>query len=121
MQASRAIRWAMIVQIVAARCPIRADKPAKAELYNSIREALSNISISVIGVEHDKENRNYPYKVLLDFVYNGEPISYLQFDYFDGSGYVKGESIKDGRGAILMKQLPEQNIVFANDGLEFNL
>lgn len=84
------------------------DKPAKAELYNSIREALSNISISVIGVEHDKENRNYPYKILLDFVYNGEPISYLQFDYFDGSGYVKGESIKDGRGAILMKQLPEE-------------
>lgn len=84
------------------------DKPAKAELYDNIREALNNIKVSVIGVEQDKENRNYPYKVMLDFIYNGEPISFLQFDYFDGSGYVKGESIKDGRGAILMKQLPDE-------------
>ena len=93
------------------------DKPAKAQLYNSIREALGNIDISVIAVEQDKNNRNYPYKILLDFVYKGEPISFLQFDYFDGSGYVKGESIKDGRGAILMKQLPDEvtiNIDYLN-------
>ena len=102
--------WAyVLLQTFVDDDPIKiGDKPAKAQLYDNIREALSNINVSVIGVEQDKENRNYPYKVMLDFVYNGEPICYLQFDYFDGSGYVKGESIKDGRGAILMKQLPEE-------------
>lgn len=80
-------------------------KPAKAYLYETVREGLNNISIDIIGIEQNKQNRNYPYKVFADFTYKGEPISFLQFDYFDGSGFIHGESIKDGRGVILMKQL----------------
>ncbi len=83
-------------------------RPAKAYLYESIREALNDITISVIAIEQDKKSRNYPYKVFLDFTYNEEPIGFLQFDYFDGSEWVRNESIKDGRGIVLMKQLPDQ-------------
>jgi hypothetical protein len=87
------------------------DKPAKSVIYDEIREILNDIKVSIIGIENDKTNRNYPYKVFLDFTYNDEPIGYLQFDYFDGGSWVKGESIKDGRGVVLMTQLtPELQV-----------
>ena len=92
--------------------PILIDnKPAKAAIYSAIREGLNNMSISVIGIENDKNNRNYPYKLFLDFTYEDMPIGFLQFDYFDGNAWVQGETIKDGRGVVLMKQLtPELQI-----------
>ena len=87
------------------------EKPAKAVIYSAIRDGLNNISINVIGIEQDKNNRNYPYKLFLDFTYDDMPIGFLQFDYFDGNAWVQGETIKDGRGVVLMKQLtPELKI-----------
>lgn len=92
--------------------PILIDgKPAKPAIYEDIRGTLNGMTISVIGIENDKTNRNYPYKVFLDFTYDGAPIGYLQFDYFDGGSWVKGESIKDGRGVVMMTKLePELQI-----------
>ena len=84
---------------------------AKQWLHEQIREILNKIEISVIAIEQDKDNRNYPYKLYLDFIYEKEPISYLRFGYFDGSGRVEGESVKDGRSVILVKHLePEIGI-----------
>lgn len=89
--------------------PIEVDgRSARSYLYEEIRSALRDIKISVIAVERNDENRNYPYKMFLDFTYQGEPIGFLKFDYFDGSGYVYGESISDGRGVVLMKQLTDE-------------
>lgn len=92
--------------------PIKVDNlPARQWLHEQIRNILSKIEISVIAIEHDKDNRNYPYKLYLDFVYDDELISYLRFGYFDGSGRVEGESVKDGRSIIQVKHLePEIGI-----------
>ena len=89
--------------------PIKIDGevPARQWLLSQLRSILDSIVVRVIAVEQDKQNRNYPYKVFLDFTHEGEPINYLKFGYFDGGGYIDGESIKDGRGVIAMKQLPE--------------
>ena len=81
--------------------------PACQWLLSRVREMLEAIEVCVIGIEHDKQNRNYPYKLFLDVTYKKEPVSFLTFRYFDGAGYVDGETVKDGRSAILMKQLPE--------------
>ena len=69
-----------------------------------LRNILNKIKISVIGIEVDKANKNYPHKLYLDFIYDGEPISYLQFAYFDGRGW-SNESIKDGRSVIQVANL----------------
>ena len=76
-------------------------------LLTAIRTLLDDINISVIGVKQDKENKNYPYTLYLDFTYQGEPIPSICFAYFDGSGTVEGESVKDGRSTIVMKKLPD--------------
>ena len=104
--------YALLYTYHDANNPILIDgKPAKTAIYEDIRRALNSMTISVIGIENDKSNRNYPYKVFLDFTYDGAPIGYLQFDYFDGGGWVKGESIKDGRGVVMMTKLdPELQI-----------
>ena len=81
--------------------------PARQWLTSQVREMLDGIDVQVIGVEQDKQNRNYPYKLFVDVTYKGEPVNYLVFRYFDGAGYVDGETVKDGRSTILMKQLPE--------------
>ena len=80
---------------------------AEQVVHSKIREILNNISVSVIGIEEDKSNRNYPYKLFLDFIYNGEPMPSISFSYFDGSGTIDGESVKDGRSMVTMKKLPE--------------
>lgn len=82
--------------------------PARQWLLTQVRTMLGDIEVSVIGIEQDKQNRNYPYKLFLDVTHKGEPVSYLCFRYFDGSGFVEGESVKDGRSTIQMKSLPEQ-------------
>lgn len=82
--------------------------PARQWLLTQVRTMLDDIKIDVIGIEQDKQNRNYPYKLFLDVTHKGEPVSYLCFRYFDGSGFVEGESVKDGRSTIQMKSLPEQ-------------
>ena len=69
-----------------------------------LRNILNKIKISVIGIEVDKANKNYPHKLYLDFIYDGEPISYLQFAYFDGRGW-SNESIKDGRSVVQVANL----------------
>lgn len=84
---------------------------AKQWLYNELRQILSKIEVSVIAIMQDGTNRNYPYQLFLDFVYNGEPISYMQFGFFDGRGFVENESVKDGRGMIQVANLePEITI-----------
>ena len=80
---------------------------AEQMLHSKIREILGDITVSVIGIEEDKKNRNYPYKLFLDFLYNGEPIPSITFSYFDGSGTIDGECVKDGRSVVTMKKLPE--------------
>lgn len=92
--------------------PITVDSvPAKQWLYSQLREALDNIEITIIATEEDKSNRNYPYKLFLDFTYKGDPVSYLKFGFFDGGGYVENESVKDGRAVIMVKHLePEIGI-----------
>ena len=87
---------------------VEGEHPARQWLLSQLREILGKIDVRVIAVEQDKQNRNYPYKLFLDFTYDNEPISYLKFGYFDGGGYVEGESIKDGRGTIFMKQLLDE-------------
>ncbi|MBR6655102.1 MAG: hypothetical protein IKL20_00660 [Alistipes sp.] len=89
--------------------PISVDGvAAKQWLLSQLRDILTNIKVSVILVEKDKENRNYPYKLYLDFVYDEEPIGYLRFGYFDGRSFTENESVKDGRGVIQMSQLPSE-------------
>ena len=84
---------------------------AKQWLYEQLRNILNEINVAVIAIEQDKNNRNYPYKLYLDFVYDGAPISYLRFGFFDGTGYVESESVKDGRSVIQIKHLePEISI-----------
>ena len=92
--------------------PIKVNgTPANQWLHQQIRNILNKIEISVIGIEQDNNNRNYPYKIYLDFVYENEPISYLRFGYFDGSNRVESESVKDGRSIIWHKFLePEITI-----------
>lgn len=88
--------------------PITVDeKPAQAYIHEAIRQCLNDIDIRVISVEHDKENRNYPYKVYVDFSYDDMPVSYLEFQYWDGSGYIS-DGIKDGRGILGMRQKPDE-------------
>ena len=80
---------------------------ASITLGSKIRQILNDIQISVIGIEEDKQNKNYPYKVMLDFMYQNKPISSLTFGFFDGTGTVKDEMVKDGRAMIQMKKLSE--------------
>lgn len=76
-------------------------------LQSKVREILNNIKVSIIAIEEDKQNKNYPYKVMLDFIYNGSPLPSITYSYFDGSGTVSDEMVKDGRAMIQMKKLPE--------------
>ena len=54
---------------------------ASITLGSKIRQMLNDIQISVIGIEEDKQNKNYPYKVMLDFMYQNKPISSLTFGF----------------------------------------
>lgn len=76
-------------------------------LQSKVREILNNIKVSIIAIEEDKQNKNYPYKVMLDFIYNDSPLPSITYSYFDGSGTVSDEMVKDGRAMIQMKKLPE--------------
>lgn len=80
---------------------------AREWLLAQMRSVLDDIKISVIGAEQDKDNKNYPYTLFLDFVYKGDPLSNITFSYFDGSGMVDGQTVKDGRGMVSMKKLPD--------------
>lgn len=80
---------------------------ASISVGSKIRQMLDNIKISIIGIEKDEENKNYPYKVMLDFTYDNKPIPSITFGYFDGSGTVKDEMAKDGRAMIQMKKVTE--------------
>lgn len=84
--------------------PIKVDGAhAQLWLLQELRNILNNIEIYVASIEQDKSNTHYPYKVYLDFLYKGEPISYLCYGFFDGRGYVENESVKDGRGVVQIK------------------
>ena len=77
-----------------------------ADMYamSKITEILDDIKIEVTAIEEVKNDKNYPYKLYLDFTYDDEPISNLWFSYYDGCGYID-DSIKDGRSMISMKKL----------------
>ena len=70
---------------------------------SKITEILDDIEISVTAIREQKGDKNYPYTLYLDFIYEGEPISNLSFRYYDGCGYID-DSIKDGRSMISMKK-----------------
>lgn len=76
-------------------------------LQSRVREILGDIDVNIIAIEEDKSNKNYPYKVMLDFLYQDKPLDSILFNYFDGSGTVTGEQCKDGRAMIQMKKLPD--------------
>jgi hypothetical protein len=76
-------------------------------LQSRVREILGDIDVNIIAIEEDKNNKNYPYKVMLDFLYQDKPLDSILFNYFDGSGTVTGEQCKDGRAMIQMKKLPD--------------
>ncbi len=89
--------------------PIKVDDGQTVDQFvmSKLRDMLGNITVKVTGIEKDENNKNYPYKLYLDFMYDQEPLSDITFDYFDGTGRVFGESVKDGRGMVVMKRLPE--------------
>ena len=100
--------WANILMTGYSKGDIKIDGVhAGPVLQSKIRNILNNIKISVIAIEEDKQNKNYPYKVMLDFVYDNAPLSSITYSYFDGSGTVSDEMVKDGRAMIQMKKLPE--------------
>ncbi len=104
----RCYSWAYILLRNYTGSPITIEGiNASQYLLSSIRSILSKIEISVIGIKQDKQNKHYPYTLYLDFTYEGEPLSSISFDYFDGSGMVEDESVKDGRSVISMKKLPD--------------
>ena len=76
-------------------------------VMSKIRELLNDIEVKVTGIEKDENNKHYPFKLFLDFMYEDEPLSDITFSYYDGGGQVDGESVKDGRGMVVMKRLPE--------------
>ena len=82
-------------------------KAASLAVESKIAELLGDIQIKVTDIKEDKSNKNYPYTLYLDFMYDEEPLSDISFSYFDGGGYVEGESVKDGRGMVAMKKLPD--------------
>ena len=106
--ALRMYSWAHILLAGYPKNDIKIDGlDAKLVLDGKIKKMLNDIDVNVIAIEEDKDNKNYPYKVMLDFLYNDEPIPYANFSYFDGSGTVTDEEVKDGRTMVQMKKLPE--------------
>ena len=100
--------WANILMTGYTKGDIKIDGlHAGPVLQSNIRNILNNIKVSVIAIEEDKQNKNYPYKVMLDFLYNGAPLPSITYSYFDGSGTVSDEMVKDGRAMVQMKKLPE--------------
>lgn len=81
---------------------------ARIALPSLIREVLDNIAVEVVDIRLDKESTKFPYLVSLAFKYDDKPLSNITFDYHDGSAMVCGESIKDGRGMIAMKELDDE-------------
>ena len=72
-----------------------------------ITELLDGIKVAVTNIEKVESDKNYPYKLYLDFTYDDEPLSNITFSYFDGSGLIDGETVKDGRSLLMMKKLGE--------------
>lgn len=100
--------WANILMTGYTKGDIKIDGlHAGPVLQSNIRNILNNIKVSVIAIEEDKQNKNYPYKVMLDFLYDGAPLPSITYSYFDGSGTVSDEMVKDGRAMVQMKKLPE--------------
>ena len=75
-------------------------------LLNHISGILNNITVKVSSIEKCRKSGEYPYKVYLDFLYEDEPLDYITFSYFDGVSTVTGQSVKDGRSVVMMRQLP---------------
>ena len=82
---------------------VSADQFAISQITN----LLDGIKVNVIGIEKVDTDKNYPYKLFLDFTFEGEPLSNITFSYFDGNGIIDGESVKDGRSLLMMKKLGE--------------
>ena len=80
---------------------VAADQFAISQITN----LLDGIKVNVIGIEKVDTDKNYPYKLFLDFTFEGEPLSNITFSYFDGNGIIDGESVKDGRSLLMMKKL----------------
>lgn len=79
--------------------------PAKHWLATEIRNILNQIEVSVVSIEKDNTNSHYPYKVILSFTYNDEPINYLYYSFFDGRGHVDSEPVNNGLGMVNVKDV----------------
>ena len=94
--------------------PIKFDgQTADQFVLGKLRDILNKITVKVSSIEKDENNKNYPYKLYLDFMYgeeseDQEPLSDITFSYFDGTGPVTGECVKDGRGMVAVKRLNEK-------------
>lgn len=73
---------------------------------SAIKRILAGIEINVTDVQDmsDKPNTLFPYIVGLDFMYNGEPVPFLSFSYYNGEEYVDGAQVKDGRSVVELRR-----------------
>lgn len=71
----------------------------------TITQILSKIDVKVIGIEKDEEAQTYPYRVYADVTWDGMPAESLTYHYFDGSGFVNDQRVKDGRVVFEMQSL----------------
>lgn len=102
----RCYTWAYALLRQYNRGDIKIDnKAADQEAISRINSLLDGIKVEVKGIEKVEGDKNYPYKLFLDFMYEGEPLSNITFSYFDGSGVIEGETVKDGRSMLMMKKL----------------
>lgn len=70
-----------------------------------IDKILSKIDVKVIGIEEDKDQQTYPYRVFADLTWEGRPAESLTYHYYDGSGWVYDQKVKDGRVVFEMQSL----------------
>lgn len=72
-----------------------------------INKILDNIDVKVIGIEKDEEQQTYPYRLYADVTWEGVPAESLTYHYYDGSGWVYDQKVKDGRVVIEMQSLQD--------------
>lgn len=70
-----------------------------------INNILSKVDVKVIGIEKDTDQQTYPYRVFADVTWAGSPVESLTYHYFDGSGFVNDQKVKDGRVVLEMQSL----------------
>ena len=107
--ALRLYAWANILMAGYTKGDIKMDgADATLTLQTKIRKMLNDITVTIAGIRENKEDKNRPYEVMLDFTYQDKPIPSLTYSFFDGSGWIHDETVKDGRAMVEMKRLSDK-------------